>query len=302
MEIIVVDDRSSDNSVAVVESYIQKDARIRLLKNEVNHGLVGNWNKCLELATGKWIKFVFQDDVLYPGCLAEMLAVSGSSKMVVCEREYIFDDHVSSETRNYYQGSVLHLKDLLNVRASRLITADEVSRLAAENIALNFIAEPTSVMFSKELISEIGVFDKELSQICDLEYWLRIATSHGLVYIPTQLTAFRVHGNSTTASNAASRPKFRPRYIDPLILAYKLLRDDHFSGFRKYAAAKLKKLDLYLDIKIYEAAKAAQGSDTDKKMFEEVLLCYPQLRSKAKGSLLSRLIYSLVLIRRKLKQ
>jgi glycosyltransferase involved in cell wall biosynthesis len=49
------------------------DPRVRLVTNSTNRGLVGNWNRCLDLASGDWIKFVFQDDTIHPDCLTQML-------------------------------------------------------------------------------------------------------------------------------------------------------------------------------------------------------------------------------------
>src|ERR1700709_90296 len=63
-EVVIVDDCSTDGTRDVVGHHAAQDERIRLSVNAHNRGLVGNWNRCLELASGEWIKFLFQDDVL----------------------------------------------------------------------------------------------------------------------------------------------------------------------------------------------------------------------------------------------
>ena len=73
IEILAVDDRSSDKTRAILDSFAKRDARVRILSNARNLGLVGNWNRCIELAQGEWIKFVFQDDWIAPECLERML-------------------------------------------------------------------------------------------------------------------------------------------------------------------------------------------------------------------------------------
>src|SRR5438270_12301052 len=69
-ELIVVDDGSTDGTWDIVRDYEARDCRFRVSRNEVNKGLVGNWNHCVDVATGRWLKFVFQDDELAPECLA----------------------------------------------------------------------------------------------------------------------------------------------------------------------------------------------------------------------------------------
>jgi len=57
-EIVATDDHSSDRTMAILGEYQKKDPRIRVSRNPKNLGLVGNWNRCVELAKGEWIKFV----------------------------------------------------------------------------------------------------------------------------------------------------------------------------------------------------------------------------------------------------
>ncbi|HEX2037869.1 MAG TPA: glycosyltransferase family 2 protein, partial [Chloroflexota bacterium] len=58
-ELIVSDDRSPDDTAEVVAQY--RDPRLRYHRNAENLGLVGNYNRCLELARGQYIG-IFDDD------------------------------------------------------------------------------------------------------------------------------------------------------------------------------------------------------------------------------------------------
>lgn len=71
-ELVIVDDASPENLKAIVEKF--SDPRIRYFRNEVGFGaynVVGNWNKCLEYARGKYIICMGDDDRLLPNCLAD---------------------------------------------------------------------------------------------------------------------------------------------------------------------------------------------------------------------------------------
>ena len=71
-ELIIVNDASPQDLDSIVSKY--DDPRIRYYKNKVGFGaehVVGNWNKCLEYATGDYIICMGDDDKLLPNCLEE---------------------------------------------------------------------------------------------------------------------------------------------------------------------------------------------------------------------------------------
>src|SRR4029453_18243392 len=76
LEVLSVDDCSSDDSLDIAQRYARMDSRIRVSSNTANLGLVGNWNRCAQLAQGEWVKFLFQDDLIVPDCLARLLAAA----------------------------------------------------------------------------------------------------------------------------------------------------------------------------------------------------------------------------------
>jgi glycosyltransferase involved in cell wall biosynthesis len=65
-EFLIIDDCSSDTSLEVLETYIKKDERIRLIKNNKNQGLGYNLKKGVELAKGDYIARMDDDDISLP--------------------------------------------------------------------------------------------------------------------------------------------------------------------------------------------------------------------------------------------
>lgn len=72
-ELIIVDDVSSDNSVAIAQRYDQKDPRIKVYINDKNLGDYPNRNKAASYATGKYLKYLDADDLIYPHGLEIMV-------------------------------------------------------------------------------------------------------------------------------------------------------------------------------------------------------------------------------------
>src|ERR1700753_1799917 len=72
-ELIIVDDGSKDDTLAAARSWAAKDNRIKVYLNEQNLGDYPNRNRAASYATGKYIKYLDSDDLLYPHCLQVMV-------------------------------------------------------------------------------------------------------------------------------------------------------------------------------------------------------------------------------------
>lgn len=59
IEIIIVDNCSTDNTWQVLQDYAQKDNRIRIFQNPENIGLVRNWERCIDVANNRYYKNEF---------------------------------------------------------------------------------------------------------------------------------------------------------------------------------------------------------------------------------------------------
>ncbi|HXC05614.1 MAG TPA: glycosyltransferase family 2 protein [Bacteroidia bacterium] len=298
-EIILVDDRSSDSSYAILQEYASKSTKIRLFQNETNLGLVGNWNRSVELAGGTWIKFLFQDDMLHPACLQKMLdASSGGDELIVSERHFRIEEQVPEWMKHYYRQEVLSLERIYADKVPAIIDAKTVSALAVHYLSLNFIGEPTTILFRKSMLPKLGVFDARIFQICDLEYFLRIATQTGLIHVPEALTTFRVHTSSATFTTV-SKKAFTASCADPAILSGKLLHADEFALFRSYLTRKqARKLKEYHCLKLYEAQLFEARYPEQVSSQWNVLKTFPFFDVVSRGRTMTRVLYWLIRKRR----
>jgi glycosyltransferase involved in cell wall biosynthesis len=78
LELIIVDDCSSDNTVSIAKKYAESDARITVYLNDRNLGDYHNRNQAAGYANGKYIKYLDSDDLIYPESLS--VFVSGMEK------------------------------------------------------------------------------------------------------------------------------------------------------------------------------------------------------------------------------
>ncbi len=75
-EIVLVDNASTDDTVARARAMLAGVAGVRIIVNETNIGRIENWNRCLELATGRYLKFALANDVLMPGGADMLMAAA----------------------------------------------------------------------------------------------------------------------------------------------------------------------------------------------------------------------------------
>ncbi len=93
IEIIVVDDASTDGSRALVEAVAAQDDRVRLLTTAVQGGPAAARNLGLEQATGRWVAVVDSDDLLHPDRLARLLQqAEAHGSDIAADNLLVFDD------------------------------------------------------------------------------------------------------------------------------------------------------------------------------------------------------------------
>ena len=63
-DILVVDNKSTDNSLEIVDELKKEFPNLRLIKNQDNVGRIQNWNACIKNCNSKYITFLFINDLI----------------------------------------------------------------------------------------------------------------------------------------------------------------------------------------------------------------------------------------------
>lgn len=100
IEIVIVDNASSDNTWKIIQAFSSKDHRIRVFRNESNIGPVRNWLRCVEEAKGKYGKILWSDDLIAPDFIGKTLPFFTEEVGFVYTGANIFtgEDPLESET------------------------------------------------------------------------------------------------------------------------------------------------------------------------------------------------------------
>ena len=234
-ELVIVDDGSRDATPEIVRRYSGRDARIKVWTNTRNLGLVANWNRCVDLASGEWVKFLFQDDRLEPSCLEQMLRVSRDGvDLVVARRGLMFEEGTSAEIEGRYRSYVERHDLARRCPGQEYISPEQFSEILLRNPAANCIGEPTATLVRRSAFARHGRFKRDLIMLCDWECLARIATHRGLCYLDAPLAHFRVHAGAAS-SKVRAQHEYRSAFIDPLIIVHEIAYSRHYSPARDVA-------------------------------------------------------------------
>lgn len=83
LELIIIDDHSTDNSVGVISRYAVKENRIRVVYHDENMGISRTMNESIGMAKGKFIAFTASDDVWGEKKLEKQMKIIGEDEQVV---------------------------------------------------------------------------------------------------------------------------------------------------------------------------------------------------------------------------
>jgi len=204
-ELIVADNCSTDDTETIVRSFM--DPRVRYVRNARNLGLVGNANRCLQLASSEYVCLFHHDDLMLPQNLARKVAV--------------LDAHPGV---GFVHSNLLLVDETGRCVASG-IWADQSRRDYVESGRVAFpqflMAMPRAssifigaVLARRSCYRRLGGFRDELPHCNDSEMWMRMMLFFDVACVGEPLVKYRVHQTSTSSSwgDSMSLPYLKEHY------------------------------------------------------------------------------------------
>ncbi|MGN6194466.1 MAG: glycosyltransferase family 2 protein [Ginsengibacter sp.] len=193
IELIIVDDASSDNSVAMIENWIENyKGKIKMffIRNQANQGLTKVCNFLLRSAQGKYFQPLDADDKILPQKIEKQVAVLENSvnTAMIYSNSHVIND--SGEITNPDYFSRIHY-DKNNMPSGNIFN---------DLLTFNFISLP-SVLINTQLAREAGGFDETI-QVQDYYMWLRLSKKYEIKYLSGPFAQYRIH--ETSMSNVSS--------------------------------------------------------------------------------------------------
>jgi glycosyltransferase involved in cell wall biosynthesis len=231
MEIVVVDDGSSDQTESMLHRF--KD-RIRYVVHENNRGVSAARNTGIEASTAPLIAFLDSDDYWLPDKLGVQTAFFQQNPHAnICQTEETW----IRNGRQVNPGK-RHLKPSGDVFEPSLVLC---------------LVSPSAVMLKRALLEEVGLFDETLPACEDYDLWLRIACRYPIFLIRQSLVVKEGGHSDQLSARFSGMDRFR---IKALV---KLLRESPLDERQKKAVLK----ELLRKCQIYGAGCLKRGKNAE---------------------------------------
>jgi glycosyltransferase involved in cell wall biosynthesis len=172
LEVIVVDDGSSDDTASVVSGL--RDARIRMVRHRVPRGVSAARNQGIGEARGDWVAFLDDDDLWAPEKLAEQLRAARRER-----RSWAYTGHVNVTL------------DMRVIGGARPAPPEEVvERLPRAN---EIPGGGSNVIVHRETLTEAGPFDGRLKNTEDWDMWIRLSRLGPPAWVCRPFVGYRIH-------------------------------------------------------------------------------------------------------------
>jgi glycosyltransferase involved in cell wall biosynthesis len=219
MEVIVVDDDSSDSSRDFIS---QNYPEARLLEQR-HSGVSAARNKGIKAASGEWLAFLDSDDKWQKDKLA---------------KQY---EAVSNET----DYKVIHTNETWVRNGSPLPQKKKHRKLGGyiyQHCLPLCVMSPSSIMIHKDVFTKVGMFDENLPVCEDYDLWLRICNKYPVIFLQ-QALVIKYGGHDDQLSRQYwGMDRFRIRALANILLKSDLNEDDKIATIKML----LNKIELFL--------------------------------------------------------
>ena len=199
MEVILSEDPADDGAQLAVPDQLRSGSPVKHSRNSKRLGMVGNWNRSVELTTGEAVLMMGQDDVLLPNACETHTAVLPQTASASASLPDFIDDGGASRT-----------PDQRSVGVRRLTDRDATYRLPYETLAVlallygNVTGEPCGTCFRREAWQAVGGYSQSFRHSADIEFMLRVARRCGPIRLSTSpLSARRIHEANSTLEHVS---------------------------------------------------------------------------------------------------
>jgi glycosyltransferase involved in cell wall biosynthesis len=189
-ELIIVDDCSKDGTVAIAKTYQQQNSRVKIYQNQQNLGDYPNRNQAAKYATGKYLKYVDADDLIYPWgleILVKCMEQFPEAGWGLCSLEQLIDKQFPIELKvneiyryNFFIKSIFH-------------------------------KAPLSSIITKKAFDDIGGFTGK-QHLGDFELWHILGLNSPVVLMCQGVVWFRHHNDQQSLENREN-PQVNLKYL-----------------------------------------------------------------------------------------
>jgi glycosyltransferase involved in cell wall biosynthesis len=185
LELIIVDDFSTDDSLMIARKAALVDSRIKVYSLNKNGGAGAARNFAIDKASGEWISILDADDVFLPTKIERQMEIvysSGSNLVLIGSDSYEIDLNGTRFSLQKYPVSSKNLKSHL-ARQKRF-------------------PPHSSLMYRTSIVRSLGGYDNRLCPSEDYNLWLHLSSKGMFASVPEPLVEYRHHKTNISKANS----------------------------------------------------------------------------------------------------
>jgi GT2 family glycosyltransferase len=264
--VLIIDDASSDDSIAVISRFIAKHPNWELVRNERNGGVLRRQNEALAAVDTEWIGFLGADDALHPTYLERAMAEAA---------------------RHPEAGLICACCEIIGLPGARMLRpmmlpAPKSSALAPSDVRDLLLAGDnyfpgTVSLYRRSAIQTLGGFDESFGSFADSLLARQLALRFGFYFLADILGYWRIHGQnySMTSSNDPVALSATVAKIRELIAHSSLFPsgfDELFERRSRFGAARMAlSADTTAAAKAARAVALLNGGDNERRFLQLLL-------------------------------
>ena len=214
LEIVVVDDGSTDNTEKILEPYLTRGV-VRYIRQD-NAGPGAARNSGISAARGEYVAFLDADDAYARDSVARRVGLIEKSSAM----NFVFSDYFYRESPDSKQHGLLERREFLKKFAAVARKAgDEVvfeSNDFGELFEIPFYVHTNTVLARRKAFDRIGLFRTDIAAHEDTDMWLRLAESGSIGYVDAPLSYYNRFRGNLTVRNPLRYASDRARFLGSL--------------------------------------------------------------------------------------
>ncbi len=183
LELIIVDDCSTDRTPEIIDSYVAADPRVRGVRNDSNLGPAGSTNRGVAQARGELIAGMDADDISIPSRLKRQVDFLAEHPDVAIVGSYV--SHINEANK------------MLSLSRTGPASVADFNRLRSRGAATMVFGG--TALYRKSAFDAVGGFDATLRAAADIEFCDRMSEIGAVVAIAEPLLLYRVYSTSNVA-------------------------------------------------------------------------------------------------------
>ena len=207
-EFLIIDDKSSDNTLEMIKNYQLIDSRIKVLENDKNLGATLSFNRGLDICQGKYVARMDSDDISLSDRLEKQVEIfeNWSDLEVLGAGAILIDQDENEIGRRQFPSDYKKIKNILKTGVP--------------------VFDP-SVMMRTSTLKEIKSFDNRLSPADDYHLWLTLFKQNKIISnIDNYLIKYRLHNSNL--SKVAIKEQLQKTFLAQKIYNSNFTTDEFF--------------------------------------------------------------------------